>query len=112
MIAWILAVVLAIIALALAHALAKARQVCESLRREHRGLLHSGALLNSTGREEPLTAHRRNLSWSRLRYRLDSLGFASYNDYLNSEHWRQTKQRYFASAYPKHCLVCQSHKVE
>ena len=36
------------------------------------------------------------------------LGFNSYCDYLKSDLWTATKERFWASKRPKHCLVCRN----
>ena len=39
--------------------------------------------------------------------RLEKFGFASYSDYLRSDHWRDLKHRFYASKlYHGHCDVC------
>jgi hypothetical protein len=40
------------------------------------------------------------------------LGYLSYAEYLDSELWQQTKRRYYASDYPKRCLVCGRPEVD
>jgi hypothetical protein len=108
MIAWVLVIVLTIIALFLADALAKAQGANESLLREYRRVLHAGTPSNPPEPDPSLPAGsiRRQISWEKHRVRLEFLGFVRYEEYLNSELWRQTKQQYYASDYPKHCLVC------
>src|SRR5262249_34604482 len=44
--------------------------------------------------------------------RLDELGFQTYEEYLRSDVWRKTKQRYNLSEYPKFCLLCGSKSFE
>lgn len=43
--------------------------------------------------------------------RLSLLGFDSYADYLASPIWLDFRRRYFASGFPKTCLVCNSREV-
>jgi len=38
--------------------------------------------------------------------KLKKLGFASYEDYIMSPHWRAKRAEYFASDLPKECLGC------
>ena len=38
--------------------------------------------------------------------RLASLGFPTYNDYLNSDHWKMVKEKWRASGRPMRCEVC------
>ena len=40
------------------------------------------------------------------------LGFKSYNDYLNSPHWKEFRRRYSLSSRPQSCLVCHSVQIE
>lgn len=115
MIALVFVIVLTvIIALSLAHTLAKAQEAHESLLREYRCVLHAGTPSNPAEPGPILSAGstRRDISWQKFRGRLEYLGFVSYEEYLDSERWRQTKQQYYASDYPKHCLVCGWHEVE
>jgi hypothetical protein len=44
--------------------------------------------------------------------RLDQLGYANYNAYVASPHWRQTRQRYRDSDLPQNCYCCDEEKVE
>jgi hypothetical protein len=44
--------------------------------------------------------------------RLDQLGYANYNAYIASPHWRQTRQRYRDSDLPQNCYCCDEEKVE
>lgn len=39
---------------------------------------------------------------------LQHLGFTSYAEYLQSEHWKDVKTRYRASKMPKYCKVCKA----
>lgn len=41
-----------------------------------------------------------------LAYQLKINGFANYQDYLASAHWRDLRKRYFASQLSKRCHVC------
>lgn len=43
---------------------------------------------------------------SKFHERLAGLGFASYQDYLNGDHWRDFKKRYVAAKMPTTCAVC------
>jgi hypothetical protein len=38
--------------------------------------------------------------------KLRKLGFASYDDYLASEHWQKKRAEYFASGLPEDCIGC------
>ncbi len=41
-----------------------------------------------------------------FRVHLKRLGFATYREYLTSDHWRDVKARYAASDLPKFCIGC------
>lgn len=44
--------------------------------------------------------------FQRFHKKLKSFGFNSYNEYLESDHWKELKKRYWASKSPKYCIVC------
>lgn len=41
-----------------------------------------------------------------------SAGYKSYNDYLNSPHWKEFRRRYSISNQPQRCRLCPSTKIE
>lgn len=45
-----------------------------------------------------------------FRQSLKLLGFNSYKEYLASDNWTWTRQRYEASAMPKECVICENPK--
>jgi hypothetical protein len=42
--------------------------------------------------------------------RLKLLGYKTYDDYLKSKHWKEIKEQYKDSDFPKECLVCKDKK--
>lgn len=44
--------------------------------------------------------------------RLKKLGYNSYNEYLKSNHWNNTKQKYKQSNLPQKCIGCNNNNYE
>jgi hypothetical protein len=49
---------------------------------------------------------------SRFADMLSDLGFATYNDYLDGDHWRQFRKRYMASGRSRKCAACESTAIQ
>ncbi len=50
---------------------------------------------------------QRYYHYRKFKERLKILGFSSYQDYLNSNYWKDLKEKYRRSNFPKCCLACQ-----
>jgi hypothetical protein len=83
--------------------------MCQALRSENHELKYRE--LKSKNRPAPVshsTGNRRETSQREFFDNLDELGFQTYEEYLRSDLWRETKSRYINSEYPHFCLVCGS----
>src|ERR1043165_4670367 len=112
-ITWVLIVVLVVLAIYLGQTLTTTQDTLARKEKAYDHLLQQYQSVVETAAQEARSRfHRRNGSHDMFRGRLEFLGFADYEEYLQSELWRQSKQRYYASEYPKHCLICGSPDIE
>ncbi len=101
---WIFVVSVGVVILVLADALAG----------RHNGYRGLRALFAASRRllSFPGNGFERKASCHECYVRLRQLGFRSLKEYLRSHLWRQAKQRYRRSVFPKRCLVCNVRKVQ